>query len=159
MMRSIVLFVLCSTLFFGCGLQRFLGVPDPQAETRAHPLGVEVYNESGTALEEWEWRSVFFDIDRAYKTLYECVGGIDRVFDKGLRTISIVLLPPDPIIIVGKEYTAYTNFRSVFVRRDRAGAAVLRHEWLHIYRAVVAGRPFGDFLHRSRLFELCRYLD
>lgn len=144
-----------SVTLSGCGFHYFLREPNPKVLHRVHPLGIVIYDESKKVIEETEWTWRFGVIDYAYSTFKQCINSESLEIEEVLSKTPIILLPPEPIVILGQEASGFTNLRSIFIRSDLFYVPELRHEWLHVYLFWSGKRFLGDPWHRDKLFELC----
>ncbi len=153
--RLLPVAIVLSMALSGCGLQHFLRAPNPAVPHRQHPLGMLVYDEAEKVVEETEWAWRFGIIGDAYSTFKACINPEDPEIDRALRNVPIIILPPEPIIILGQDTHAFTNLRTMFLRSDFFHRPELRHEWIHIYLFVTGKRFLGDLLHRDQRFKSC----
>lgn len=151
----------CTTFIFllflsGCAeIGHFLQVPDEKYLSKIHSLGIQVYDMSGKEFTESDWEAQLYLIESAFITLKKCLDFHDVKVEKYMRSVRVVILPPQKIEFLGKELSAYTDLENIFIRLDKFDMATLGHEWIHIYLWAANKRFFGDPFHRDKLFSQC----
>lgn len=152
----IVLLMVSTILFPGCFyLKHQFYQGDP---FRVHPLGMTVYNRSGLDLNEDEWRAIFGDVEFSYRTLVDYAEISDEEVKAKLRGTPIIILPAEPLIFLGKNFAAFTNFDAIFLRYDKFNPPNIRHELIHVHPYWHKKKILGDIPHKNGLFKKCEYI-
>lgn len=145
-------------LFFVGGCAFFSFQPREDSEFRVPPLGMRIYNMSGSSIGEQEWQDVFRTIHFAARTFAKCAAPLDPHASGELFRRFIVIIPPEDIFILTENVGGFTDLRSVFLRRDSFYDGALRHEWLHLYLFLSGEWMLGDIFHFDPRFETCKYV-
>ena len=147
------LIILILYMLPGCAIIKNL--PDNNTEFRIHPLGMPVYNQTGSPFSESQWNFNFFIIEGAYEEFKACAGIINKDTEERLLKTPIIIIPAEKIDLPGEEAIAFIDLYNMFIRKDFFDAPTLRHEWTHVYLYLSGKYILGDLYHKDPFFKKC----
>lgn len=139
----------------GCAYGQYF--PRPGDPFLIHPLGMDIYNGSGTNFSLQDWERISPVVENAYLDFLGCVGKADWLVEEGIKRTPIIILPPESI--EGKPTTtlAFIHHGFLFIRKDFFLISLIRHEWLHIYLRLIGLSWDGDPTHQNPIFSRCPF--
>lgn len=120
-------------------------LPDKNTPYYTHSLGMNIYNSSGDFMSEKEWKNVFTDINAYYERFKDIIADdFNEIAYKKLGYHAIILLPPHPMHdIFGRSHSAFVDFKSMFIRRDKVS----------FYLNLIGKGLWGNIAHNDKLFR------